>query len=112
MSEPVDPFQVQEFAALATRLEDRASVVDLAWSFGLGCVAFVATGVGIKLLRDSIRTPTLAYVLLGLGTALIGGALFRLVRGLGRRAAELRDLQRFLELRHAVHLDAPRFPEP
>jgi len=99
-----------ELQSLSKRLEDRLSIVHFAWSFGLGCVAFMGVGVGIKLFVDSIRTPTLAFVLLLIGMACAVMAAVRLTRGLKLFAAEGRDFQRFLTVRSELGLDRPQLP--
>jgi len=100
-----------EFESLATRLEDRRSVVLFAWSFGLGCAAFMGLGVGAKLFHDSVRVPKLAFVLLAVGLGCAAVALARLVRGLRLYGSELRDYHRFLAVRAQLGLEKPQFPE-
>jgi hypothetical protein len=100
-----------EFASLAERLEDRASVVLFAWSFGLGCAAFMGVGVAIKLFHDSLRTPKLAFLLLAVGLGCAVLAAVRLARGLRLYGTELADYRRFLAVRAQLGLDKPQLPQ-
>jgi hypothetical protein len=99
-----------EHDVLAQRLEDRGSIVHFAWVFGLSCAAIMGTGVGLKLLHDSIRTPKIAFGLVAVGLTCLVIAIVRLVRGLGLYRAELRDYARFLALRAELGLDSPSLP--
>ena len=99
-----------ELDALSKRLEDRISIVHFAWSFGLGCVAFVAVGVSLKLFLDSIRTPMIAYGLMALGLGCVTWGLLRLVRGARLYASEMRDYRRLLAVRAELGLDRPQLP--
>lgn len=100
-----------ELETLSKRLEDRLSVMHFAWAFGLSCGAFMATGVGIKLFHDSLRTPKLAYALVALGLGLTGFALQRLIRGVGLYRTELADFHRFQAVRSQLGLDQPQLPQ-
>jgi hypothetical protein len=99
-----------ELEAVAKRIEDRTSMVNFAWAFGLSCVAFMGVGVAIKLFYDSIRTPKVAYALAIIGTACAAVAMARLLRGLKLYRAELADFQRFQALRTQLGLDQPQLP--
>lgn len=107
---PTEPGQ--ELALLAERLEDRASIVHFAWTFGLSCAAVMGTGVGLKLLHDSIRAPKVAYALLAVGVGALAVALYKLGRGLSLYRSELRDYARFTALREEQGLDGHVLPLP
>ncbi len=102
----------QELEALSLRLEDRASVTHLAWAFALACVAFVMGGVAIKLLRDSVTPPKIAYVLAGAAVIEVLTSAVRLVRGLRLHQSEIVDFDRMLLLRRELGVDRPRLPAP
>jgi hypothetical protein len=100
-----------ELQSLSKRLEDRLSVVQFAWAFGLGCVAFMGLGVGAKLFHDSIRTPKFAFVLLAIGGVCAVVALVRLVSGVKHHGDELRDFARFNAVRQQLGLEKPQLPQ-
>jgi hypothetical protein len=102
----------QELEALSLHLEDRASVTHLAWAFALACVAFVMGGVAIKLLRDSVTPPKLAYVLAGAAVLEVATSAVRLFRGLRLHQSELLEFDRMLLLRRELGVDRPRLPAP
>ena len=102
----------QELEVLSLRLEERASVGHLAWAFGLACVAFVMGGVAIKLLRDSVTPPKVAYVLAGAAVLELVTSAVRLFRGLRSHQAEIADFDRLLLLRRELGVNRPRLPTP
>jgi zinc transporter ZupT len=95
---------------LSVRLEDRLSIMHFAWAFGLGCVAFVMGGVAIKLFRDSITPPKVAFVLAGAAAIEVVVGLIRLNLGLRLYQEELSDFARMLTLRRELGRDQPRLP--
>jgi hypothetical protein len=99
-----------ELEVLALRLEDRGSIVHFAWVFGLTCAAIMGTGVGLKLLHDSIRTPKIAFALLVVGLCCLLIAIVRLAQGMSLYRTELRDYARFVALRAELNLDSPVIP--
>jgi heme A synthase len=109
-AEAAAPNPHQELERLALRLEDRESVVHLAWAFGLACVAFVMGGVAIKLFRDSAAVPRLAYVLAAAAALEVVTGAWRLLRGLQLHRGELADFQRMQALRVQLGVDRPRLP--
>jgi hypothetical protein len=107
---PSIPDPEQELATLARKLEDRSSIVHFAWAFGLACTAFVAGGVSIKLFRDSIRTPKVAFLLGAIAAVETVIALWRLQRGFKLHAAEVAEFERMQSLRRQLGVDRPRLP--
>lgn len=102
----------EELSRLTATLSIRESITDFAWAFGLACGAFVSGGLAVKLFRDSVRTPKVAYVLLVASLAMAGVTALRLWVGRRRFAAELRDFERMQALRRELGLDRPRLPSP
>ena len=105
-----EPELQRELQTLSQRLEIRHSIASFAWAFGFGCAAFMGIGVALKLFHDSVRVPTLAYLLMALGLGFAVASVWRLVRGRALHGAELRDFERFKSVCHLLGLDRPQLP--